>query len=227
MSLCVHLGGSGGATGRAAFTLIGLAAAFALGCGGSRRGDATPSAPSMPSTSPCLIRAVFGNPAESLYVLPYPVGTAYRVMTSYCSSFTYPDHIGIDFDMPMGAEIVAARAGVVIEAIWHFEDEGSDTSRTNLVRIQHADGTVADYLHFQQNGVIVQVGDKVGTGQLIGRNGASGAPMPHLHFAVYRDAQFDRAQTLPINFRNAEGPLDSRGGLIAGTVYRALAYQTR
>jgi|GEM_PF-4888646 len=30
----------------------------------------------------CVERAVFGDPADSLYVLPYPVGTSYPVLQS-------------------------------------------------------------------------------------------------------------------------------------------------
>ncbi len=34
---------------------------------------------------------------------------------------------------------------------------------------------------------------------------------------------YDQAQTLAVSFSNAEGSLDSRGGLAAGTTYTALA----
>ena len=56
-----------------------------------------------------------------------------------------------------------------------------------------------------------------------------GLPTPHVHFDVFRDERWDdisfdigRRFSLPANFSNADGPLDSRGGLIALATYSVL-----
>lgn len=56
-----------------------------------------------------------------------------------------------------------------------------------------------------------------------GNSGYSGEP--HLHFGVYEDYPPVDGYDLPVNFRNADGSIDERGGLIRGEVYTALPYQ--
>ena len=93
---------------------------------------------------------------------------------------------------------------------------------------QDADGRgalhlVSAYAHLQQDNVIVEPGQEVARGQLIGYSGNSGlTDCPHLHFGVYRTYPPVHEDDLPINFRNAEGILDERGGLVHGMVYNAL-----
>ncbi|MFC1640159.1 hypothetical protein ACFL3B_05290, partial [Gemmatimonadota bacterium] len=63
--------------------------------------------------------------------------------------------------------------------------------------------------------------------QTIAASGESGTPTlcaafmecAVLHFGVYRRSW---AVDIPINFENADGPLDSRGGLMRGTFYTVL-----
>ena len=54
---------------------------------------------------------------ETPYVLPYAVGDGYETGLVNCTSSFHaegrPDEFAYDFDMPIGAEIVASRAGVV------------------------------------------------------------------------------------------------------------------
>lgn len=76
-----------------------------------------------------------------------------------------------------------------------------------------------------QNGVIVEAGDTVEAGQYFALSGNSGeSGEPHLHFGIYQDYPPVEGVNVPVTFRNAEGPLDSLGGLIRGTVYKALSY---
>lgn len=60
-----------------------------------------------------------------------------------------------------------------------------------MVFVRHADGTVARYLHFKRNGVVVSQGQTVQRGQLLGYTGLSGymcnlpGNLPdHLHFEI-------------------------------------------
>jgi len=174
----------------------------------------------------CLQRAVFGNPADSAYVLPYPVGAAYVVSSTYCyAGNAHYNELAYDFVMPVGAEIVASRAGTVEGVVDHFEDGTSDNTRSNSIAIRHDDGTVAGYGHTQQWGAVVRVGDRVDQGQVIGHAGSSGAGgLPHLHLGVFPRVVWRRQDDLAFNFRNAQGPLDERGGLVNGALYAALPF---
>ncbi len=84
---------------------------------------------------------------------------------------------------------------------------------------------MAFYAHMMQYNVLVEPGQTVGQAQLLGYSGNSGlTDGPHLHFGVYRTYPPQEGDDLPVNFINAEGALDERGGLIHGMVYNALAY---
>jgi murein DD-endopeptidase MepM/ murein hydrolase activator NlpD len=190
----------------------------AVGCG---RAERTPR--------PCFERAVFGDPADSPYVLPYPVGASYRLAQSYC--YPYGGHrnqLAYDFDMPIGSDVVAARAGVVRRVRQDLPDTGDspEPGQHNNILIEHDDGTVAFYGHLKQHGIVVQVGQRVTQGQRLAASGNSGNTLgePHLHFGVYQSWPATEGFDVAVNFRNAEGPLDERRGLVAGAVYEASPY---
>jgi murein DD-endopeptidase MepM/ murein hydrolase activator NlpD len=73
------------------------------------------------------------------------------------------------------------------------------------------------------------MGDFVEKGELLGWIGASGTGFAHLHFQVclrsgmcsYPLQEF----TIPVNFNNADGQHDERGGLIHGIFYCAKQYR--
>jgi murein DD-endopeptidase MepM/ murein hydrolase activator NlpD len=92
-----------------------------------------------------------------------------------------------------------------------------------MVFIEHADGTVMAYVHLTTNGSLVGVGDQVVQGRPIGLSGNSGCSSdPHLHVTLYRAGNsFDHDDSLPLNYRNAQGPIDPNGGLVQGADYTA------
>ena len=157
---------------------------------------------------------------ETPYVLPYPVGASYRMGLGNCSSSFHspdlPDRYAYDFDMPIGALIMASRAGTVVHVV-----ESGDDGRfpNNLVVVRHADGTSAQYMHLTRDGADVSVGDDVETGDPIGRSGNTGsAGTPHLHFIVtVGDWHYPYVPT-PVSFSNAS-PRDLI--LRQGTTYTA------
>jgi murein DD-endopeptidase MepM/ murein hydrolase activator NlpD len=58
----------------------------------------------------------------------------------------------------------------------------------------------------QQNGALVEVGERVDAGQKIGLSGNTGhTALPHLHFAVYKATRRARFQSVPVTFITAEG----------------------
>ncbi len=148
------------------------------------------------------------------------------VSQSYCSpGGGHRNQLAYDFATPVGVDVIAARGGVVRMTRNDVPDDGSGTDPTvhNHVYIEHSDGTIAFYAHLQQGSVAVAVGDAVTTGQRIGSSGNSGntGGFPHLHFGVYQSWPTTEGDDVPVNFRNAEGLLDSRGGLQRGASYEA------
>jgi murein DD-endopeptidase MepM/ murein hydrolase activator NlpD len=75
-----------------------------------------------------------------------------------------------------------------------------------------------------QNSVLPEVGDRVRRGEVIAQSGTSGGSLPVLHFGVYRTWPVQTGNDIAVNFRNADGPLDERGGLVQGAIYTALPY---
>jgi len=95
----------------------------------------------------------------------------------------------IDFALPVGTNVHAARAGTVMDVERYFHRAGDDPERdgprANYVRILHEDGSMAVYAHLDYNGVLVRPGQSVEAGQIIGRSGNTGfSTGPHLHFAI-------------------------------------------
>jgi murein DD-endopeptidase MepM/ murein hydrolase activator NlpD len=199
-------------------TLLVLGSVLLAGC------FSIPGHPDDPQVPACLENAVFGKPAESSYVLPYPVGSAYGVFQTYCGPVSHgkDGQMAIDFLMPMGSKIAAARSGIVRHATDRHKDFGRGF---NIIYIEHEDGTSAFYAHLQQGSARVQVGDGVVAGQVIALSGASGTSLEHLHFGVASRWPVRKPDDLPVNFRNSQGALDERGGLQRGVVYRAVPDQ--
>lgn len=144
------------------------------------------------------VRYLFGDPrvtpsANYVYALPWRTGEALLVtqapggpMTTHA---TPGDAGAVDFAMPVGTEIHAARAGVVVRVIDGNDEAGTSAdmlTRANTVLIQHEDSTVAYYSHLRR-GVLVKMGDRVERGDKIAYSGNTGLSSgPHLHFAVKR-----------------------------------------
>lgn len=168
----------------------------------------------------------YPDPAESPYALPYPPGESYVVSQSACNPLGgHRNRIAVDFMMPIGAEIVAARSGEVIEAVSGYVDGDLTRGRNNRILVRHEDGSIAWYAHLQHRSLGVEVGEVVDQGQMIARCGNTGntGNLPHLHFEVFGEHAYEYADAIPVSFTNAEGHLDDRGGMIAGRSYRALA----
>ena len=152
-------------------------------------------------------------PDEGLtYRLPYSVGTSFVVTQTYPDSATHltrDSMYAVDFAMPVGTNVVAARDGVVFDVASTNFRGGPDADRyaslANLVRILHDDGTYAVYAHLNWNTIRVGPGDRVLAGQYIADSGNTGFTSgPHLHFAVQRNLGM-RVESLPVAFRGRGG----------------------
>lgn len=85
-------------------------------------------------------------------------------------------HRGVDLVAPVGAPVAAANSGVV-------EIAGIFAIRGGLVLIDHGLGVTSEYMHLSE--VLVEEGQRVARGQVIGRLGGTGfASGPHLHWEL-------------------------------------------
>lgn len=147
-----------------------------------------------------------------LYRVPYAVGTQHRVTQAYPEATTHGsmDSLhAVDFEMPVGTDVIAARDGVVFDVVSTNFRGGTNPNRfgslTNVVRILHDDGTFAVYAHLNWNTIRVRPGDRVRAGQYIADSGNTGFTSgPHLHFAVQCNAG-RRVESLPVAFRGMDG----------------------
>ena len=90
-------------------------------------------------------------------------------------------HRGVDITAPYGTPIYASDAGTVIAAQWHNHPTAS---WGYYVEIDHGNGYKTLYAHMSS--FVVQVGQTVEKGQLIGYVGATGyATGNHCHFEMY------------------------------------------
>lgn len=164
---------------------------------------------------PDVDRAVFAPSQISEYILPFEPGSA-RLVWRTTSHFN-PGNRGvglyaIDFEMPIGTPLIASRAGKVVAVQDRFKDGNDRDLEENFVMIQHADGTVARYIHLKRGGALVAMGDEVKQGQKIALSGNTGQTGgPHLHFDVQmcgpnlppRYNVLPCGMTVPLTFRNA------------------------
>ena len=180
-------------------------------------------------------------------MLPFPVGASYIISQGNCGQFTHtkPPTISgdiryaYDFALAIGDKIVASRSGQVINVEDFYDNHSFDNYKTNFILIEHDDGTIAAYIHLSPTGALVNVGDHVKQGQLIGISGQSGYAIdPHLHFEVFEkehehckltthdvsnkeNYRLSGCKTIPITFKNAD-PLDTPPR--NGTIYTAKKY---
>ena len=141
---------------------------------------------------------------EYAYTLPFEMNSEYEVTQSSNGGFSHQNKHSYDFKMPLGSAIHAARSGIVVQV---KEDSNSGcgswecSNQGNFILIYHDDGTFAAYYHLYQNGALVNLGDSVADGQLIGYSGNTGwSTGPHLHFEVYLPV-FRKDQTIRPKFK--------------------------
>ncbi|MFF8403260.1 M23 family metallopeptidase [Streptomyces sp. NPDC014846] len=111
------------------------------------------------------------------YTLPTSSYTITSTFGQAGSMWSSGYHTGLDFAAPTGTLIKAIHSGTITQAGW----AGSYGYRTVLTL---DDGTELWFCH--QSSISVSVGQKVSTGELIGRVGATGnVTGPHLHLEVH------------------------------------------
>ena len=109
---------------------------------------------------------------------------------------TYDGHTGTDLsirnfrEMDQGVPVYAVADGIVSLSRNEFDDRNTEWNPDlgpvwNGVAIFHNDTLATRYLHFRKNSVVVEEGEKIQAGDLLGYVGSSGfSTNPHLHFDV-------------------------------------------
>ncbi|HRX92820.1 MAG TPA: M23 family metallopeptidase [Chitinophagaceae bacterium] len=149
-----------------------------------------------------------------VYSLPFEKGKKYRLVQGYFGPFSHKERAALDFAMKRGTKVCAARNGVVVRVKEDGDRGGMNRKYRpygNNIVIEHADGTRAGYWHLQFNGALVNVGDTVQQGQVIGLSGKTGyAAMPHLHLLVWRYDN-NRWEQIATRFRTQKGIVYLKG----------------
>lgn len=97
-------------------------------------------------------------------------------------------HLGHDWAIEEGSEVMAAKAGTVTEAKWN-------DSYGYYVLVAHENGISTRYAHLSQ--LLAEPGQQVEQGEIIGFSGNTGnSTGPHLHFEVLKDGE----QVEPLDF---------------------------
>ncbi len=142
------------------------------------------------------------------YSLPFAKGKSFNVYPGYNGSFSHHNENSLDFTMPIGSEILAARDGIVVKVIQNNNQGCPDIScaaYNNYILVYHNDGTFAQYVHLKQNGALVKEGDIIKENDLIGYSGDTGwANGPHLHFMVFIQ-RIEKPETLKTKFKINDG----------------------
>ena len=151
----------------------------------------------------------FLDDTSYVYSLPFEDNKKVFLIQAYDSKMSHKGEYALDFKVKKKTRICAARDGVVIASRGDSDKGGlkpGNLSDGNHVSIQHADGSVAHYWHLQKDGALVNVGDTVKTGQLIGLSGNTGySAFPHLHFEVVGYDGKGNYRQLPTRFNTNKG----------------------
>ncbi len=152
---------------------------------------------------------------EYLYRLPYGDDASFPIIQGYSAKLSHrgPEQFTLDFGMPVGTPVHAARDGVVVLLEDSYDLGCGDEECgqfANFVVVLHSDGTTGEYFHLAQGSARVELGERVQRGQLLALSGNTGySTAPHLHFGVYRAARDRGTESLSVRFLTRGGAVSS------------------
>ena len=123
------------------------------------------------------------------------------VLDYQCGGLSYDGHKGTDFrlptltDMLRGVDVLAAAPGVVRGMRDGVPDVGPTETTAgkecgNGVVLRHEGGWKTQYCHMKSGSLLVQPGQKVTAGTVLGQVGLSGkTEFPHLHLSLRHDGE--------------------------------------
>lgn len=143
-----------------------------------------------------------------IYDLPFERGRRFKMFQGYNGIFSHQNDNALDFTMPEGTEVVAARDGIIVHIVQHNTESclrEECKKFNNHVIIMHSDKTFGYYGHIRYNGAKCIVGEIVERGDVIAYSGSVGwSSGPHLHFACFLGG-FDKVRTFETKFRIGNG----------------------
>lgn len=145
---------------------------------------------------------------NAIYRLPFEEGTRFVIGQGYDQRTTHTTQetrFAVDFSIPQGTPVVAARNGVIVDLEMGHVYGGTDVqliAKANHISVIHDDGTLGQYAHLQTNSAYVSIGQRVTAGQRLALSGNTGySSGPHLHFAVVTNRK-NGPTSLPLIFAN-------------------------
>lgn len=159
---------------------------------------------------------------DARYRLPWQTGR-YKVLQSWGGMFSHDEPFSfyaVDFAMPEGTVVTAARAGRVV-AMKMDSTKGCAFARcagdANYLVLEHSDKTLGEYFHLQPGSALVRIGQWAEVGTPLAHSGNTGfSTEPHLHFVVKTAGEDGRPHSLPFVFATDEGNIS---GLSTGQGY--------
>lgn len=163
-----------------AVAAISLLAASSCGC------------PSPAETRTALLVGAVALPDEVQITAPWERGKRHRIIRGYTvathtgvnRSLRSNDMYALDFDLRTGDTVLPIAPGRVAFA---GPARGGWASYGNIVLVQHAASLTSLYAHLDT--ISVEQGEAVDRFTPIATAGGSGGVRPHLHFALYSEAE--------------------------------------
>ncbi|MET4073519.1 M23 family metallopeptidase [Hymenobacter sp. UYCo722] len=142
------------------------------------------------------------------YDLPFQKGQKFMLHQGYHGVFSHQNENALDFTMPEGTAVLAARDGVVVQIEKNNTEScpREECSKfNNYIVVMHPDGSFSRYAHIRYNGTPLELGNSVKKGDVIAYSGNVGwSSGPHLHFVCFLPG-FGTANSLETQFRVEEG----------------------
>ncbi|MBT9582214.1 M23 family metallopeptidase [bacterium] len=137
-----------------------------------------------------------------MYSLPYGSGDSHPLTLINGNEY--------HFAMPEDTPVQASRGGKVVACEDRYSRNGLSPEyfkKVNRVIIRHDDGTLGGYYYLRPGGVVVQVGQAVNAGDLIGYSGTTGhTATPQLAFCVFKALNGKSKQFFSLRFATSDSP---------------------
>ncbi len=115
-------------------------------------------------------------------------------------------HNGVDLQGTVTSNIIASLGGTVIKVVNEcasYNSNGCGGGYGNHVEIQDTKGNINLYAHMYKDSILVEEGETVSQGQVLGKVGSSGnSTGPHLHFTIKVNGQ----AVNPLDYIDASKP---------------------
>lgn len=195
--------------------LLACLSAFGAGAdelhGGARVAASSRWSAAMTRADVRLGRVGADHDDDYLYRLPYGDHVSFPIIQAYGAKLSHrgTERFTLDFGMPVGTPVHAAREGVVVlvEDSHGFGCASEQCAPlANFVVVLHSDGTTGEYFHLERGSAEVHAGEHVARGQRLARSGDTGfSTAPHLHFGVYRTERDRTTESLAVRFKTRGG----------------------